>query len=424
MSSETVESQIDNGNSLKHSAVKNSSEPMAMKSLGEKRELDFESKDKSNEPSKRPAYHSEWLMRRPPVRAPDSYAVTARRQIVHLIKDKKYKDAWRLLLAVVETDRVSVYLLWEIGLLLTKKLELENPADYLRRVYVSCVGPKATDIFVAWVQELMRQERLDEAYEHVKTHLEGKGNGSHPGVLRLFALLYTRSCQFNSFKGIDPSSSHSFSSSTKSMLLEAYHAYPDDPDVSEALLMFLRDSNSDQTKNIAQKVLSLGSSRNDVRLMRMALKYYQPPIEPFNAWLKLMLPLHLADPSTDPDIYGKIYYGKMIHTRQHTTDTGMQKYALRCILSFVFDRLEVGCHDEWTLDVLESSLKKLSRNPSMLLIRMFEDRKILQKILEIQPEDPVARDRLLDLHKSIARCQSVYHWLRRGRSAQSLHTRQ
>ncbi|KAI7876224.1 hypothetical protein K492DRAFT_239874 [Lichtheimia hyalospora FSU 10163] len=292
-----------------------------------------------------------------------SYGRDIQHRIQKLVMSGDYEDAWKLLCSVVETDKIPIVSFYQLALCLIKKLKLEDPALFLHRAFISSRGKKAVVIFRALIREYIDQKKYERAREDIEM-MQHKYYTEDPEILRLSAItnyqiwLMDQENKENIVKA-------------NVALHTAYKTSPDQTSLVAIYLKFLNTRDPNRAQAVAKEVLEEASKESCIRRMRIALLYYQPPVDQGEHWLEIMLPLHRIDPATDPDVFGKPYLKVLRHLYQNHPDKKKLKLAsFYNVVSMLLDRVEAGCMDEWTVNKLEKYCERMRDDDEKLRIMM------------------------------------------------------
>lgn len=300
----------------------------------------------------------------------------------------EYEDAWKLLCSIVETDKIPIISFFELALCLIKKLKLEDPATFLHRAFISSRGKKAVVIFRALIREYIDQKEFERAREEIEM-MQHKYYIQDPEIQRLSATvnyeiwLMDKENKENIVKA-------------RTALSTAYQSSPGHTSTVAIYLKFLNTMDPKQAQLIAKEVLEEASKERSARRMRIALLYYQPPLEEEPAhWIDIMLPLHRIDPATDPVVFGKPFVKALrciYQNRPEDEKKQLKAAAFYNVVSMLLDRIEAGCVDDWTVDKLEKYCERMKPDDDTLR-DMLTTRNVLDTVnnVLVNPKDPQHR---------------------------------
>ncbi|CDH50961.1 predicted protein [Lichtheimia corymbifera JMRC:FSU:9682] len=335
---------------------------------------------------------------REPYYFPESHQTFAREiqhRIQGLVMRGDYEDAWKLLCSIVETDKIPIISFFELALCLIRKLKLEDPALFLHRAFISSRGKKAVVIFRALIREYIDQKQFKRARDEIDL-MQHKYYIEDAEIQRLSAIVNYQIWLMNQ-------DDRDNITKASIALTTAYRSSPEHTSIVAIYLKFLNTMDPKQAQVVAKEVLEEASKENSIRRMRIALLYYQPPLDQGEHWLEIMLPLHRIDPATDPDVFAKPYLKVLRHIYQnHPEKKQLKTASFYNVMSMLLDRIEAGCVDEWTIDKLEKYCERMKQEDDALKA-MMTTRNALRTVnrVLVNKKDPQHRGIRKMIHKII-----------------------
>ncbi|KAI9499329.1 hypothetical protein BDB00DRAFT_229484 [Zychaea mexicana] len=226
------------------------------------------------------------------------------------------------------------------------------------------------NIFLAYISELIENDRADAAKENIQD-IWVTVHGGDPDVQAVLSLLESVETPEKRQKYLKMRVENI---PRESSFWPEW--FPTDEQTATEYLRLLSETNEEEMEKAALFVLRRAGQLNNLNLMRIALQFHQPSTKPFHTWLSLMLPFHRLDPGAEKRLFAEPYVEGAMKIHGHGFDHSRSWIVCKQINAVIKDRLVALRYDRWALKMLAwlciSALKIKRPERRIRFLRMIE----------------------------------------------------